>query len=769
MAAHRVFPASRLCNACRSSILSRFTSSAGARSHPSPSVGVVRPTSRPVQLIKGRPVRGFAWSSRLQSEQEETASEQSLQAAEDNTLEPETGRTSGDQAVVDEQLPWYLQVQTPQPAISPLLARQIIPELPLNSPDLLQPLLEHISLDLGIDNLTLFDLRELDPPPALGANLLMVLGTARSEKHLHVSADRLCRWLRTTHKLSPFADGLLGRNELKLKMRRKARRTKLLSSVGASERENSDDGIRTGWICVNVGQLESRKGVAEDLQERDGIVGFGSNTGGVRIVVQMLTEEKRNEIDLEGLWGGMLERKARRKAKKDGLPYQSPESVASDSSSHDLERQTSSLKSAKLTRFLPMVDTVQPSQRRAFHSMARSKHPTTAQSSVQDYDEFGMPSVEPRIQHAHESNPQRDFGAMMPPADHNDELSVHERLADSEKSPSQVGEGIILRALLKHLKDLPNQDAREVLGKYSSDVSSTSFLVSFHAAFPAVPSSSHWECKIKMYCYAVELGHPGYPKSALLELFIDVQASGADMSAQIMRLVFETILNGRGVGSSGIQRPTTQTDIDMAMYVLESMSTRGYNVVREDIFVLLHEAVYSATRIVHSLAASIPETVSEEAMNDQSVAVARSNKEIKKAQTRLRDIMEAYKVYFTEDDSYIRILRLYAIQGHWDEFWDTWDDLPRRLQPRSKALYEFMFRTIAQTGNQKECMQTLRAWIHEMEREQPPVSLTGSVAGAVLECLLVADPWVADDAESEGAVNGEWVRLWRRCEQGLKS
>lgn len=124
-------------------------------------------------------------------------------------------------------LPWYLQVQTPQISRSPLYERQQLPELPPDPPPVLQPMLEHISVDLGLDDLSLLDLRNLDPPPALGSNLMMIIGTARSEKHLHVSADRFCRWLRTTHRLTPYADGLLGRGELKLKMRRKNRRNRV--------------------------------------------------------------------------------------------------------------------------------------------------------------------------------------------------------------------------------------------------------------------------------------------------------------------------------------------------------------------------------------------------------------------------------------------------------------------------------------------------------------------------------------------------------------
>ena len=206
-------------------------------------------------------------------------------------------------------VPWYLEVERQPQKFDeshPLAGRQCIPELPEDHPPIVRELLEHISVDLGLDNLSLLDLRHLDPPPALGSKLLIVVGSARSEKHLHISADRLCRWLRSTYKLKPHAAGLLGRNELKLKLRRKARRSKLMANVGASDTSRSiDDGIRTGWVCVAVGRVEAAECDQSNTEERESFIGFGRRTDGVNIVVQMFTEEKRADIDLEGLWGGV--------------------------------------------------------------------------------------------------------------------------------------------------------------------------------------------------------------------------------------------------------------------------------------------------------------------------------------------------------------------------------------------------------------------------------------------------------------------------------
>jgi Ribosomal silencing factor during starvation len=208
-------------------------------------------------------------------------------------------------------LPWYLQVEPPiTPRLTPqhLLAAQALPDLPPSPPPVLAPLLRYASADLGLDHLHLLDLRGMDPPPSLGANQIMLVGTARGEKHMNVCADRLCRWLRSEHKLRPTADGLLGRNELKIRLRRRAKKLRLLAGVGApqGEAEEFDDGTRQGWICVHVVGVKPAEADAE-LEPKKDIIGFDDTAGTVTLVVHIMTEQKRGEIDLEGLWKSQLE------------------------------------------------------------------------------------------------------------------------------------------------------------------------------------------------------------------------------------------------------------------------------------------------------------------------------------------------------------------------------------------------------------------------------------------------------------------------------
>ncbi|KAJ9191543.1 hypothetical protein DTO021D3_6491 [Paecilomyces variotii] len=286
-----------LCRACRHNVVQSFLAISGVS---------VTPAISPARSL----YHGRMFSSAAGLRSEHTGSNNvNPSVSTDSPGSKET--TAGPNS--DVHVPWYLQVETPTSMEAhPLAHKQQLPPLPENPPPILQDILQHTSVDIGLDDLVLLDLRGLDPPPALGGNVIMIIGTARSVKHLNVSADRLCRWLRSTYKLRPYADGLLGRNELKIKLRRKARRARIASSSGATL-EQKDDGITTGWICVNAGIVEDSESLRESRVRDESFEGFGKTAGGTRIIVQMFTEEKRAEIDLEGLWGAALEKKAQGK------------------------------------------------------------------------------------------------------------------------------------------------------------------------------------------------------------------------------------------------------------------------------------------------------------------------------------------------------------------------------------------------------------------------------------------------------------------------
>lgn len=466
-----------------------------------------------------------------------------VETPEENTASPP--------AADQESIPWYLQVETPAPQQEhPFSERQRLPPLPESPPALLQPILEHVSVELGIDHLSLIDLRELDPPPALGANLLMVIGTARSEKHLHVSADRLCRWLRTEHRLSPFADGLLGRNELKLKLRRKAKRTRLLSAVGAKETANGDvdDGIRTGWVCVNVGRVEG--GDLKKSEESHDIVGFGSQTPGSRIVVQMMTEEKRGQIDLETLWGGILRRAGKAQADKNQEVDEAEKRVRAG-----MLLEQSSSESNDSYRYRPQAAAYPSGQQaRAFHSSARA---TTQQGA--------------QISTTSQLNPTSD---------------------------AIVQSAVILNHMLDHFKTMSPEDARRALGKHSSDQESTPFLRAFYTAMPRFPEATHWHLHIALRCHAIRLGHPGYSSACVIEDLENMRLACLMPDEATYLNVFAAVMLPCLNEAPNAERLISRRVLQQALAVLDRMFENGYDPVSHSVREILYRATSTAPAIM---------------------------------------------------------------------------------------------------------------------------------------------------------------------------
>ncbi|KAI1127380.1 hypothetical protein F5Y10DRAFT_194992 [Nemania abortiva] len=297
------------CSQCRFLVLNLFTSSA-LRSAPIARPPLFHARARAAGALPMRrfsslpkppnPTLDAEHGQNIRVLEEEQGKDQHEDEHEDEGKVKDEAATSDSKAT---EVPWYLQVEPPT-HVAPLEPPPL-PETPPDAPPLIRLLLEYASEEMGLDELSLLDLRKLDPPPALGPNLFMLFGTARSERHLNVSAGRLVRWLRAKHRVHADADGLLGPNERKTKLRRKARRAKLLGTMGT---DDADDGIRTGWICVNLGTID-RGGVESTVVAEDGRVsGFGISHIGSTIVFQIMTEGRRAEMGLEELWTRALDR-----------------------------------------------------------------------------------------------------------------------------------------------------------------------------------------------------------------------------------------------------------------------------------------------------------------------------------------------------------------------------------------------------------------------------------------------------------------------------
>ena len=631
-------------------------------------------------------------------------------------------------ATVTTTMPWYLQVQASQHTSSRLAERQMLPDLPHDPPPLLQPIIEHLSVNVGVDNLLLLDIRKIDPPPALGANLLMLIGTARSEKHLHISADRFCRWLRTSHKLSPYADGLLGRNELKLKMRRKARRAKLLSSVGSSDDGNADDGIRTGWVCVNVGAIGNIAGAEHGNTVRDGFIGFGGQSEGVKLVVQMLTEQKREELDLEGLWGGVLARQQRKEAREAEKQQQEIEDLEVGSSVL-IGRQVVTDAGRLVVHRLPALKKGAPSHYRQFHTNTRlytSEDLEDLRTST--YNEVEWQSLEPGMNHPDTAT-----------------LGLDDNSVGHSLRIQGAGQNVTLESHLTYLRSLSKENAIMVLGEGDHDRNSTSFLSSFYSHFPAFPDLLHWQCRFDLLYDAFKLGHSNYRKKAIYEVLEEMQSSGIEIPLKTFEAVLHLVLGSEDI--SQLQQDdnliSTVANVDKFLDLTSDMDLRSLHIFNES---TLSPLLPYVTRMQYTA----------------------DKREIKgDALWTLVNTLDEHGIYLQRSSSHYFILSALSEAGDWQGFWKYWRGIARRMRRKSFMLYALMFRVMAASGSQVECDAALRDWLPEMELEQPPVPLAGILARAVVDCLRVAEPDIDVRACQHTEHPGASVLLLRRCQKSF--
>ncbi|EGD89086.1 ATPase synthesis protein 25, mitochondrial [Trichophyton rubrum D6] len=624
---------------------------------------------------------------------------------------PTKTETKEDASAESSHIPWYLQDESHKPSSHPL-KQQELPPLPENPPPILENLLQYISVDAGLDDLALLDLRGLDPPPALGANLIMIIGTARSVKHLNVSGDRLCRWLRSNYQLRPIADGLLGRNELKIKLRRRARKAK--ATGDASSLNSRDDGITTGWICVNVGDVENGPLKTKNSQNRN-FIGFGGTEDKVRIVVQMLVEEKRSELQLEALWGNLLNPEA-------GEINPAPR----DDVWGDLSSETTS--SVKGVDSIASTFSQRFPGRRYIHTQARPNTPEPlSHETLDDIVQESRPALPSKI------------------------------VSTSMASPS-------VSSLLEQLSQLPEEEARRELGLGPGDRDSTLFLRLFYEAVSKSDTETVLLDKLSFARAAVLLKHPAYSKTDLYRAFKSMAAFGCDISEELAMDTVRTLLSFQGPENATNERVPEQ-DIDLALRVLEHMSLRGIKIFNGEVFFLLHKASALQSHVLP--ANDTPRATNAPADPDSiSKVPVEELDHITIVHNRLSKLMASANVDFNYKD-YPELLKMYFEHGNYSNFWRLWHRIPLMQIPRTKELYLLMFRLHAKLGNQRQAVDCLSSWVPMMAREQPPVALDEELTRAIMACMLVADPAI-DQKTDDGTVS-QFTRLWKQCLRDLES
>ncbi|KAJ5488669.1 ATPase synthesis protein 25 [Penicillium diatomitis] len=672
------------CQSCRHEILRSFIAVTGI---PMPHITI----SRPPSLNS----RAFSAASPLRSDRPPAfnLSDINHSPVENEDLQRENGRSAS-------HVPWYLQ-EDKETAEERLVPGDHIPETPEDSPEMLPTLLEYVYKEVGLDQLKLYDLRGLEAPAALGANVIMVIGTARSVKHLNVSADRLCRWLRSQYKLSPHADGLLGRNELKIKLRRKAKRARAASHAGTTIDEK-DDGITTGWICVNAGVVD--KDMKKTSLADAGLEGFGQVELGTNVVVQIFTEEKRAEVDLDGLWERTIERDERNRLK--------------DMSQIDLSRQSSSDSRASYRM------RNQNGQRRGFHTI----RPIMTSSTGSTRSE------------------------MM--------AAITAKGITAKAAEVEMGTDSLLRMLLS----LPHERVRAELGSGPNDRTSTVFLQLLYGSLTNTMSAKDLAIfRLKLHSIAISRQHPAYSKDELYGALEDFLRVGYELEDETAFDIVAALLSARADRKSGgpSSQYLPQEDIELAFRVLERLSLRGVPIFNFKVFNMLYKVV--DTPIIKSGA-----TLQDDMPETERPVMGTSGKEWTASQrlmlNRLSKIVSAAEVAFDEEEARKLMITQFQCEDY-DGFWRIWHQIPLKGTGRTQDDYRNLFQLHADLGEERRARDCLSTWVPMMGNENPVIELEGPIVTSVMHCLLVAEPEIQHRVGDRSP--SFHLELWRRCQDAL--
>ncbi|KAI1265608.1 hypothetical protein F5Y18DRAFT_385045 [Xylariaceae sp. FL1019] len=600
-----------------------------------------------------------------------------LKSQPDAELDAETHTetsTSPESSATDAPVPWYLQVDPPT-HIAPI-ELPALPDVPPDAPPLIRTLLQYASEDMGLDDLNLLDLRRLDPPPALGPDLFMLFGTARSERHLNVSAGRLVRWLRAKHRVHADADGLLGPNERKTKLRRKARRAKLLGTMGS---DDADDGIRTGWICVNLGTVD-RGADQESFVAADGrSSGFGVTQSGSSVVVQLMTESRRREMDLEALWTGALDR-----------------SLATSGSDVNTRKPKQP------------ADHLDPVERAILANVHRP--PTQVRSHRSKATPGPWLSNQARFYSTGPSIPldtsfQDPFKALDPlrttSADEMERLLTY----DAESKHRLLG------LLHSQLLEMSDEAAAAALHGTDPATESSPFLELMEHAMQTLPPSQTWKYRLALQHRGTELSIGRFTES-LKDVRVLVDEMRVNYAINPSRDQYIKLLYSVLASSS--------QDVDhlsqLALEVLSSMHQRNQAVLANDVLVTIIESVSKSKTPLRAQSRWTTDLLGT-----------------------VEKLLFLPSQPYMDDSLLIALMTAYARRGSWPEVWNIWQVPPRYLRPRSRALYCSIFKLAINTNSKKICADVTRRCVHDMFDEEPPVLPTGDVRKAALECLSIAD------------------------------
>lgn len=174
----------------------------------------------------------------------------------------------------DEDTPWYLREDTS----SSLIAEEDLnlPSLPPNAPDSLQTFMTLMAKDYGLKDILIFDLTAHDEEHTYSTKnqvfKYILIGSGKSEKHCFKAATELRHLIKHEHNILPKIEGMVSAGVSAVMRRRMLKNAR----KGPSATENDYGKNPNSWIMFDSG--------IDQIQ------------------IHILTENRRQELNLEELW-----------------------------------------------------------------------------------------------------------------------------------------------------------------------------------------------------------------------------------------------------------------------------------------------------------------------------------------------------------------------------------------------------------------------------------------------------------------------------------
>lgn len=173
----------------------------------------------------------------------------------------------------NENVPWYLRESE---KVLEKVEKPPIPEIPHNAPPSVEKFLILLSQEYGLDDIKLFDLSQLDEdhPNHISNQPIryMIVSTGKSDKHVFKAGNELKHYIKHEFKKHANIEGLVSSTVKPVIRRRMLRR----ANKGPSATDNNYGRAANSWIMCRT-----------DVDD---------------INIHILTNERREELDLESLW-----------------------------------------------------------------------------------------------------------------------------------------------------------------------------------------------------------------------------------------------------------------------------------------------------------------------------------------------------------------------------------------------------------------------------------------------------------------------------------